>query len=130
MKFEAKCDVCQSIIEDPREGLLWIDLGALPHPGDEWTPHASWRISHTECIDHDGLAGSMFSLDLDQIVDPHRFLHWIAHLWRKTWLPRTNWESFLRQAGQVGPLESVYGSGRGVPAPDGVAPFEVKELPW
>lgn len=107
MNFDSSCDVCHAGITEPRDGMLWIDMGTIPPVDDERTPFASWRVSHIECIGDDDFVGVMYSIDLNQAVDPRRFMHWVAHLWGKPWLPRTNWESFLRQISERGRMESV-----------------------
>lgn len=93
----AVCDICHSRII-PADGALWVDMRALPHPEDEVAPFAPWRVSHIGCYDAEQV--SMYSLDLEQIVDPVRFLGWIVHLSEKTWFDRTDWRAFLRRTSE------------------------------
>lgn len=101
----AVCDICCCRVV-PREGVLWVDLAALPHPEDERAPFASWRVSHVDCYDDEYV--SMYSLDLEQVVDPARFLGWVVHLSEKSWFERTDWRSFVRRMSET---RLVTGSG-------------------
>lgn len=100
-ELTAICDICYSRIT-PAEGALWVDMHTVPHPEDEDAPFAPWRVSHLGCYDAEYV--SMYSLDLEQVVDPVRFLGWIAHLSEKTWFDRTDWVSFLRRTSESGTL--------------------------
>lgn len=95
-EMNATCETCHTTV-NPREGVLWVDLADLPDPDDHVSPLASWKVTHVSCYPADAMA---YSLDLEQVMDPFRFLGWCAHLSEKTWLSRTNWRSFLRRVSE------------------------------
>lgn len=104
-ELTAVCDICYMTIT-PREGVFWVDLATLPDPDDEVAPNAAWRVSHIACYDDEYI--SMYSLDLEQVVDPVRFLGWIAHLSEKNWFDRTNWRSLLRRVSESRRFSPAY----------------------
>lgn len=74
-------------------GLRVTTLGRVPLP-----VVIDWEWNHQTCSDAAD-KGRGYSFDASRMSNSAEALGWTLHLYKKTWLPATNWREFVEDLG-------------------------------
>lgn len=138
MRLRMKCHTCQCDVTGSAKAVIHVpynEFGRVEREAKRWEREhqdgseeavrivslaelmtypgpARWQVHCDPCNPHKdeqgGLCGGCYWLSLDRCSTAVDLLYWTAHLMGKTWLPHTNWASFIRAA--------AAGTGRREPA--------------